>query len=158
MTAIRKIKNTNFNKKTNVEREYEQSLVTSLESSRLLKSNIITQVGANEVDKITQSHLFGFNHRPDVSIGNDGTAIELKIVSGSQSVRDLIGQGIVYRMQYRFVILVLIDGTTDSRIVELCSDKSSQEHSILMGMADSLNIFSVVGPKVNNGNVAFFPK
>lgn len=53
------------------------------------------------MEKITKASLFGFIHRPDVSIGIDGTAIEIKVISTGQSVRDILGQAIAYRMHYR---------------------------------------------------------
>ena len=100
--------------------------------------------------------MFGFSHRPDVSIGIDGTAIEIKVISTGQSVRDILGQAIAYRMHYRFVILVLVDQTEDRKVVELCRSRESQEYSLLSGLSETMNIFTVVGPVDQSKNVAFF--
>lgn len=155
--AMKKIKSTNLALKGRSEREFEQAIVGHLQSSPRLRANLITQVDSGEVDKITQAKLFGFSHRPDASIGNDGTAIEIKVVSGGQGARDILGQAIAYRMQYRFVILVLIDQTEDSRIVRLCENKESSEHSLFSEMAALMNVFTIVGPIAQSKNATFGP-
>lgn len=101
--------------------------------------------------------MFGFSHRPDASIGNDGTAIEIKVIAGGQGARDILGQAIAYRMQYRFVILVLVDQTDDARIVALCRDKESNECSLFLGMAEKMNVFTIVGPLAKSKNITFGP-
>ncbi|MDH7482970.1 MAG: hypothetical protein QHH26_13510 [Armatimonadota bacterium] len=155
--AIRKLKSANLALKGKSEREFEQAVIGYLQSSPTLRKNLITQVGTDEVEKITQANLFGFSHRPDASIGNDGTAIEIKAISGDQSARDILGQSIAYRMQYRFVIIVLVDETEDRRIVELCKDKNSKEYSLFTGLAETMNIFSIIGPDGPSKNVSFGP-
>ena len=99
--------------------------------------------------------MFGFNHRPDIAIGIDGTAIEIKVVANSRSVRDVLGQALTYRMHYRFVILVLVDKTPNRQIVELARDKKSNEYALLSGLKESLNIFTVVGPMGQSKNAVF---
>jgi len=155
--AMKKIKSTNLALKGKSEKEYEQAIVGHLQSSPKLRKNLITQVDSGEVEKITHPKLFGFSHRPDASIGNDGTAIEIKVISGGQSARDILGQAIAYRMQYRFVILVLVDQTDDTRIVGLCKDKDSSEYSLFSGMAEQMNVFTIVGPLAKSKNVTFGP-
>ena len=155
--AIKKLKSANLALKGRSEREFEQAVISHLQSSPTIRKNLITQVGTDEVDKITQANLFGFSHRPDASIGKDGTAIEIKVISGGQSAREILGQSIAYRMQYRFVIIVLIDGSEDRQIVELCKDKRSKEFSLFTGLAETMNVFSIIGPDGPSKNVAFAP-
>ena len=155
--ALKKLKSANLALKGKSEREYEQAIVGNLQSSPKLRKNLITQVDSDEVTKITQAQLFGFAHRPDASIGNDGTAIEIKVISGGHATRDILGQAIAYRMQYRFVIIVLVDQTEDRRLVALCSDKKSDEFSLFAGMAESMNVFTVVGPIGQSKNIIFAP-
>jgi len=88
--AIKKLKTANLVLKGKNEREFEQAVVGHLQSSPTIRKNLITQVGTDEVDKITQASLFGFSHRPDASIGKDGTAIEIKVISGGQSAREIL--------------------------------------------------------------------
>jgi len=156
--TVSKLKTINLSKKAKNERELEQAIVSRLEASPKIRKNLITQVNEDEVEKITQANLFGFRHKPDASIGNDGTAIEIKIVRNSQSIREIIGQAIAYRMHYRFVILVIIDKTSDYQIVELCQQRNSHERRLLEGLAEEFNVFSVVGPTDNSKNLTFFPK
>ncbi|MBI4681350.1 MAG: hypothetical protein HY753_09175 [Nitrospirae bacterium] len=154
--AVSKLKEVNLLLKGTSERNYEHTVISLLQASPRLRKNIITQIGEEEVEKITQANLFGFKHRPDTTIGKDGTAIEIKVVTGSQSVREILGQAIAYRMHYKFVILVLIDNTPERHIVDLCSNKTTQEFALLSGLADTLNIFSIVGPKKQNENITFY--
>jgi len=155
--AIRKLKSANLALKGKSEREFEQAVIGHLQSSPKIRKNLITQVGTDEVDKITPANLFGFAHRPDGSIGKDGTAIEIKVISGGQSTRDILGQSIAYRMQYRFAIIVLVDGSEDRRLVELCKNKKSTEFSLFRGLAETMNVFSIIGPDGPSKNIAFAP-
>lgn len=155
MFALKKAKKCNLMLKGQSEKHFEFSIVSYLQSSPRLRKNLITQIGVDEVEKMTKANLFGFSHWPDVSIGNSGTAIEIKVVQGGPGMRDILGQAIAYRMHYRFVILVIIDQTPEYKIVELCQDKASQEYRLLSGLADELNIFSIVGPLGQSKNVVF---
>ncbi len=155
--AIKKLKSANLALKGKSEREFEQAVISHLQSSPTIRKNLITQVGTDEVDKITQANLFGFSHRPDASIGKDGTAIEIKVISGGQSAREILGQSIAYRMHYRFVIIVLIDESEDRQVVELCKDKESKEFSLFTGLAETMNVFSIIGPDGPSKNVGFAP-
>ncbi len=153
--AIRKLRKVDFRKKGKTERHFEFSVVSFLESSPKIRENLITQIGDQEVEKVTPSELFGFKHRPDTAIGIDGTAIEIKVIRGGPSVRELLGQAIAYRMNYRFVIMVLIDQTEGHKIVQACSSKNSPESDLLRGLCDDFNIFTVVGPANDGSNVVF---
>ncbi len=153
--ALKRLRQANLAVKGKSERHYEMSIVAHLQASPRLRRNLITQVGEEEVEKIHQASLFGFKHRPDTAIGLDGTAIEIKVIKGGSAVRDILGQAIAYRMDYRFVILVLIDLTDDRQVVHLCTDKKSREHHLLSQLAESLNVFSVVGPLAQSKNLVF---
>ncbi|HLA85828.1 MAG TPA: hypothetical protein VJL29_13640 [Thermoguttaceae bacterium] len=155
LKAFEELKRANLLKKTSTERQLEQAVVAHLESSTTLSKYLITQVDDGAVEKISHAHLFGFKHRPDVTIGNDGTAIEIKVLTNSTSVRDVLGQAIAYRTRYRFVILVLIDQTPGKKVVELCSNPMSSEAKLLHGLAEAFNIMTVVGPAGKQKNIGF---
>jgi hypothetical protein len=155
MFALKKALRVNLLLKGQTEKHFEYSIVSHLQSSPRLRKNLITQIGVDEVQKMTKASLFGFSHWPDVSIGNSGTAIEIKVIQGGPGVRDILGQAIAYRMHYRFVILVLIDQTEEGRIIELCQDKESQEYALLTGLARELNIFTIIGPVGQSKNLVF---
>lgn len=155
MFAINKAKKLNLLLKGQTEKHFEYTIVSHLQSSPRLRKNLITQIGMDEVEKMTKATLFGFSHWPDASIGNSGTAVEIKVVRDGPSVRDILGQAIAYRMHYRFVLLVLIDQSPERKIVEFCQVKDSQEHQLLSGLADEMNIFTIVGPVGQSKNVVF---
>jgi len=155
--AFKRLRKINLSLKTNIEREYEQAVVSSLQSSKRLRNNLITQVADDEVEKITHANLFGFKHRPDATIGNSGTAIEIKLITRGSDIRDILGQGLVYRMTYRFVILVIADNTSDKIVVDICKKPSSKEYKFLRYLAEEFNIFSIIGPKAFANNIGFFP-
>ena len=154
--VVNRLKKANLLLKGKSERHYEHTIISHLQASPKLRKNLITQIGEGEVDKIVNANLFGFKHRPDTTIGNDGTAIEIKVIKSGHSIRDILGQAVVYRIYYRFVILVFVDNTPDRQIVEKCCDKYSQENSLLHGLAKSHKIYSVVGPCGQSKNIAFF--
>ncbi len=154
--AVRRLEKCNLLLKGKKERDYEFAVVSNLQQSRKLTENLITQVDDEPVEKITQATLFGYKHRPDVTIGNDGTAIEIKVVNSGTAVREAIGQAIAYRMGYRFAISVLIDQKGD--MIELCKQKGSKEVDLLRGLANDFNIFTVVGPVSHGKNLVFYSK
>jgi hypothetical protein len=159
IAAIKRIKRMNFLLKGKDERDCEFSLVSRLESSRKLRPHLITQVSNDpkHADVVmTRADFFGFRHSPDVAIGADGTAIDLKLIKGSHSIRDMLGQGICYRTNYRFVVLVFIGSSSTEPFIDLCRDKKSPECSFLTALASDFNIFSVIGPGPNDRNIAFF--
>ncbi len=153
--ALKKLKFIDLMLKGQKERRFEHSVVSYLQSTRKLRKNLITQISEDEVNKIKSVKLFGFSHRPDVSIGIDGTAIEIKVVSTGSSIRDILGQALAYRMDYRFVILVLIDQSTGYGVVESCKNKKTSEYKLLSWLANKMNIFSVVGPLAPSKNLVF---
>src|SRR5512143_3275214 len=78
--TVKKLKRVNLLVKGRSESDFEHTIVSHLQASPKLRPNLITQIGINEVEKITKASLFGFSHRPDLSIGNDGSAIEIKVI------------------------------------------------------------------------------
>ena len=153
--AVRRLGSANLLVKGKSEAGFELSVIAHLQGSPELRRNMITQVGAEEVEKITQARLFGFKHRPDTTIGRDGTAIEIKVVSHGGSIRELLGQAIAYRTAYRFVILVMVDETEDREVVRLCGERNSPESKLLRGLSREFNIFSIVGPRGQSKNLVF---
>lgn len=155
MFAAGKLKSVNLLVKGHTERQFEHTVVSHLQASPRLRKNLITQLGVDEVEKITRASLFGFSHKPDISLGNSGTAIEIKVVATGQAARDVFGQALAYRMHYRFVILVLIDQTEERQIVNLCRVRESQERSLLSELAEAMNIFTIIGPLGQSRNIVF---
>jgi hypothetical protein len=155
--AIGKLKLVDLAMKGRTEQDFEHTIVAYLRSFDELSRNLITQLGENEVEKITSADLFGFRHRPDVAIGQNGTAIETKGISGSHAIRDVLGQAVAYQAQYRYVILVLIDRTPKRTIVECSKGSDSLENKLFTGLSEFLNSFSIVGPIKRSENLVFAP-
>jgi hypothetical protein len=155
MDAAKHIKKINFLIKHRDEKDVEHHLVSSLETYRNLKPHLITQLNKEQPVIMTRAELFGFRHSPDVAIGDDGTAIELKLIKSSQSVREMLGQAMCYRVNYRFVILVFVAPEPACSFIELCRQKGSNEHKLLNALAADFGIFSVVGPTSNGKNLSF---
>ena len=86
--ATNKLKKVNLLVKGKTELHFEHNVVSHLQASPKLRKNLITQIGQEQVEKVSQATLFGFNHRPDIAIGIDGTAIEIKVVANSRSVNN----------------------------------------------------------------------
>ncbi len=155
MEAARHIMKINFLIKHRDERDVEHHLVSSLEAYRKLKPHLITQINKEQPVVMTRAELFGFRHSPDVAIGDDGTAIELKLIKGSQSVRELLGQAMCCKVNYRYVILVLVSPEPSADFIGLCSQKRSHEHKLLNALASDFGIYSVVGPTPGGKNLSF---
>ena len=87
--------------------------------------------------------IFGVQHRPDMLIENGiNVAIEIKKGNNGASIREGIGQSIVYSSIYDFVIYLFVDTSKDKRILNsIVSDRESnliqklwQENNILFGV------------------------
>lgn len=154
--AMTKLKSVTLSLKLDKENSFESAVAECLRSSPKLKKNLITQIGEDEVEKISKASLFGFSHRPDITIGNDGTAIEIKLVASSSQIRDILGQAIAYRTHYRFVILVIVDKTSERSIVATCQDKKGPEYSLLTYLAEEFNIYTIIGRSSTEGNNLVF--
>ena len=155
--AAKRIAKQNFLLKIKSESDYEMVITTSLGSSRKLRPYLITQKDAEPVEKITTADVFGFKHHPDLTIGNDGTAIELKVIHHGQSIREAIGQALCYRTHYRFAIMALLDRTKDRTVVSRCADKNSHAHHLLQALSNECGVFTIVGPVGQRKNISFFP-
>jgi hypothetical protein len=154
--AIKRINKIDFLIKAKDEKDYEHCLRTQLKSSRKLRPFLIDHIDKDPKVIMTRSDFFGFRHSPDITIGDDGTAIELKLIKSGQALRDMLGQALCYRTNYRFVILVFIAEDSENPFIALCKDKKCAEFKLLNALAKDFNIFSIVGPQPNRKNLAFY--
>lgn len=158
LKAIHQIKNTDLLKKAKDEKTYANILVTALQASRKLKPHLTDQTTLEQDKKMFRVKAFGYDHVPDITIDNDGTAIEIKLIDSPDDIRDCIGQALIYRFSYRFAIMVMVDITKERLFVESLRSKDSKETKMLRELCDELNIMSVIGPGSNRRNTAFFRK
>lgn len=135
----------NFNNTSKNEREFEIGLGQALSTlSDNFNCNIISQTDKSTTVKSV--YCFGKKHRPDITLDENGIAIELKYVKGS-GLKDAIGQGYLYRLRYRFVFLVLVISDSKKAFYEdLCQGKEKDLEDTLQHLADNMNIFTYIVP------------
>jgi hypothetical protein len=98
----------------------------------------------NIFEVVSRVTLFGSDHRPDMSIGKDGTAIEVKVVDHGNKVKQAISQALFYRLGYRFVIVVLVDITDDCEIyARLREQGNTSEVQLVDDLEEQMNIFII---------------
>ncbi|WP_428354761.1 hypothetical protein [Methyloprofundus sp.] len=88
------------------ERDFENGFASTLITVKnQFNCKVITQIDKSTTVKSV--YCFGKRHRPDMTLDENGIAIELKFIH-YKGLKDAIAQGYLYRLQYRFVFLVLI--------------------------------------------------
>ncbi|MCK4642838.1 hypothetical protein KAU32_04285 [bacterium] len=137
--AIRDVKKLSLEMKGDIERNYEDKISGAL--SMQFEKSFIDQRNTQQV--MTRISLFDHDHRPDMSIGNDGVAIEVKVIKGGSSFREAIGQSIFYRLGYRFVLVIWIDVSKNKHYRALLKDKESSEYTFVKEFEND-NIFCIV--------------
>ena len=127
------------------ERDFENCFASTLMNGRdKFKSQVITQIDKSTTVKSV--YCFGKKHRPDMTLAENGIAIELKFINYA-GLKGAIGQGYLYRLQYRFVFLVLIVSEDKKTIYEdLCDGKEKDLEDTLQHLADNMNIFTYIVP------------
>jgi len=134
-----------FNTTGKNEREFEHGFANTLMTSdENYNCNIITQI--DKETTVQSIYCFGKKHRPDMSLDENGIAIELKFITYA-GLKDAICQGYLYRLKYKYVFLVLIISEERGYIYEdLCAGKEKDLEDILQHLADNMNIFSYIVP------------
>ncbi|MCK4578998.1 MAG: hypothetical protein KAU50_09420 [Candidatus Marinimicrobia bacterium] len=95
-------------------------------------------------DAASEPVLFGSVHRPDMSIGMDGTAIEVKAADHGNKVKQAISQALFYRIGYRFVIVLLVDITNKGDIYAgLREHGNTREVQFVDDLEENMNIFVI---------------
>ena len=84
------------------EKSFENGFSTAiLTNQNNFENEIITQI--DKTTTVKSIYCFGKNHRPDLTINNDGIAIEIKFVK-YDGLKEAIGQGYLYR----FILIVIL--------------------------------------------------
>lgn len=136
--ALDIIKKLSLDVKSKSESKFEDRISGALQPNF---SNFIDQ--RNFKQTMTRVTLFGHDHRPDMSIDTDGVAIEVKYVKAGWSFREAIGQSIIYRLGYRFVIVVWVDVTKNKDYVNLIQNVNSNESKFIEELKGK-NIYCVI--------------
>jgi hypothetical protein len=130
------------------ERDFENGFASTLITmEESFNSKVITQI--DKKTTVQSVYCFGKNHRPDMTLDDNGIAIELKFVTYA-GLKDAIGQGFLYRLRYRFVFLVLVISERRSNIYyDLDTNKEKDLHDTLVYLARTMNIFTYLVPAFN---------
>jgi len=120
------------------ERKYEDRIAGALQPNF---EDFVDQ--RNRRQTVTRVTIFAHDHRPDMSIYEDGVAVEVKVIRDGQSFRQAIGQALLYRMGYRFVVIVWIDTTSQKEYKSLITEKGSSEARFIKELED-YNIFCCI--------------
>jgi hypothetical protein len=95
-------------------------------------------------DTANEITLFSSVHRPDMSIGRDGTAIEVKAANHGNKVKQAISQALFYRTGYRFVIVLLVDISDRGDIYAgMRGHGNTQEVQFVGDLEEHMNIFMI---------------
>lgn len=127
------------------ERDFENGFASSLlVVEERFNGKINTQI--DKTRRVPSVQCFGKKHRPDATVGADAIAIELKYIKGS-GFRDAIGQGLLYRLDFRFVFLVLIISEhRRSTYQQICDGEDSHYENLVQYLADKHNVFIYAVP------------
>ncbi len=143
------------------EKAFENRLSSILDAKQeVFSDKIITQ--QNKETTVQSVFCFGKKHRPDMTIGDDGIAIEVKYISGTNGLNGIkmaLGQSLMYRLRYRFVINLIVV-SEDYRDVydNLLEGGEKDFEDILKLLSDDMNIFTYIVPsfKLKNGQKLSF--
>ena len=127
------------------EADFEKGFSTAMLTLKdQFNCDVITQIDRNTTVKSV--FAFGKKHRPDATLDTDAIAVEIKFVT-YDGLKQAIGQGYFYRLQYRFVFLVLVMSEKRKDVYEaLCNNEEVALEHALRHLADNMNIFTYVVP------------
>ena len=147
------IKNTHFKLNGKNERDFEFAFMSTVAANKdLIHGDIHSQV---DKDTIVRSvYLFGKKHRPDLTINEDGIAVEIKFLSNSlDGLKQAIGQSIFYRVRYRFVMnLFVIDKKYKDTYLKGAKEEEKDLEDICKNLSSEMNIFSYLVPAFDPGS------
>lgn len=111
-----------------------------LENTIIKKVNESINWSGHRGKTIHNLKVLGVLHRPDFEIEVNGTIIAVEVKKGEDgsSVREGIGQSLLYSVIYDFVIYVLVDATNDYSIGD--SVTGIPEEALIKGIWDIFNI------------------
>ena len=128
------------------ERDFENGFPVNLMSSKeKFNCQVITQIDKSAT--VGSIYCFGKNHRPDMTLDENGIAVELKFITYA-GIKEAIGQGYLYRLKYRFVFLVLVISEDKKPFYfDLDTGKEKLLEDALQHLVDNMNIFTYIVPQ-----------
>ena len=129
------------------EREFELRFSTILDANKgKINGEIVSQ--QNKDTTVKQIYCFGKKHRPDMTINDDGIAIEIKYINDNfDGVKMALGQSLMYRLRYKFVINVIVISEKNKDVYEKAVNGEEKDlEDILKFLADDMNVFTYIVP------------
>lgn len=156
-SVIEEISSWNTDITATSESDFEQSLsplLKRMENKGEIESPVITQKHRDR--NVINYRFFGKGHRPDMALGEEGTAIELKFLDGNlNGAKEVIGQSHIYRLQYKFCILVLVVSENNKDLyTTLDNGGEPQVNALFQHLAENNNVFTLIKPAFATDNGA----
>lgn len=129
------------------EKDFELRFSSLLDANKVkLNGNLISQ--QNKDTTVKQIYCFGKKHRPDMTINDDGIAIEIKYINDNfDGVKMALGQSFMYRLRYKFVINVIVISEKNKDVYEKALNGEEKDlEDILKYLADDMNVFTYIVP------------
>jgi len=129
------------------ERNFELRFSSLLDANKnKLNGTLISQ--QNKDTTVKQIYCFGKKHRPDMTINDDGIAIEIKYINENfDGVKMALGQSFMYRLRYKFVINVIVISEKNKDVYEKALNGEEKDlEDILKYLADDMNVFTYIVP------------
>ena len=129
------------------EKDFELRFSSLLDANKVkLNGNLISQ--QNKDTTVKQIYCFGKKHRPDMTINDDGIAIEIKYINDNfDGVKMALGQSFMYRLRYKFVINVIVISEKNKDAYEKALNGEEKDlEDILKYLADDMNVFTYIVP------------
>ena len=129
------------------EKDFELRFSSLLDANKVkLNGNLISQ--QNKDTTVKQIYCFGKKHRPDMTINDDGIAIEIKYINDNfDGVKMALGQSLMYRLRYKFVINVIVISEKNKDVYEKAVNGEEKDlEDILKFLADDMNVFTYIVP------------
>ena len=129
------------------EKAFELAFSSILYANRgKLNGNLISQ--QNNDTTVQQVYCFGKKHRPDMTINDDGIAIEIKYINDNfDGVKMALGQSFMYRLRYKFVINVIVISEKNKDVYEKSLNGEEKDlENILKYLAREMNVYTYIIP------------
>ena len=129
------------------EKDFELRFSSLLDANKVkLNGNLISQ--QNKDTTVKQIYCFGKKHRPDMTINDDGIAIEIKYINDNfDGVKMALGQSLMYRLRYKFIINVIVISEKNKDVYEKAVNGEEKDlEDILKYLADDMNVFTYIVP------------
>lgn len=141
------IKDSRYNLTTKTERECELAFANKLIGiQKEFSGQIHSQIDQDTTVKAV--YCFGKKHRPDLTVDEEGIAIEIKYINDSlDGVKFALGQSLMYRLRYKFVVNILIISEKNKKLYyKALNEEEKDLEDILKYLSEDMNIFTYIVP------------